>query len=147
MKEESMKKILFALCMTFVFLFGAHAGEDPFSEADADRDGRIDRQEFNAAVEKKFRSYDLNGDGVLDMEEIRDVRKRHGEWDVGKEFEAMDTNGDGRVDLKEFKESASKRFMEYDRNGDGFLDRPEVDYRGHYQDPQSVSRPFGGFYF
>jgi len=142
-----MKKILIALCATLVFSFGAHAGEDPFSGADANRDGRIDRQEFDQAVEKKFRSYDLNGDGVLDMEEIRDVRKRHGEWDIAQEFEAMDTNGDGKVDLDEFKASAAKRFMEYDRNGDGLLDRPEVDYRGRYQDPGSVMKPFGGFYF
>lgn len=142
-----MKKILMALCMTFVLSFGVHAGEDTFSRADADKDGRIDRQEFDQAVEKKFKTYDLNNDGVLDMSEMREVQKEHAGADVIGEFEAMDTNRDGKVDFKEFKEAAAKRFKEYDRNGDGYMDRPEVDFRTHYQEPGSVMKPFSSFYF
>lgn len=142
-----MKKILMVLCMTFVFSFGAYAGDDAFNQADTDRDGRIDRQEFDQAVEKKFKSYDLNNDGVLDMSEIRDVQKAHGDTDVVKEFESMDANKDGKVDMEEFKASAHERFKEYDRNIDGYMDRPEVDYRTRYQDPGSIMKPFGGFYF
>jgi len=81
------------------------------------------------------------------MSEIRDVQQRNKGVDVIGEFEAMDTNRDGRADLKEFKDAASKRFQERDRNADGYLDRPELDYRTHYQDPSSVMKPFGGFYF
>lgn len=142
-----MKKILMALCMILMVSFGADAEDDAFSRADADRNGRIDRQEFDQAVEKKFRSYDLNNDSVLDLSEIRDVQQRHGGADVTGEFEAMDADRNGRVDLKEFKDAASKRFREYDRNADGCLDRPEVDYRTHYQDSGSIMKPFGGFYF
>ncbi len=142
-----MKKILMALCMTFVFSFGAYAGDDAFNQADTNKDGKIDQQEFDQAVEKKFKSYDLNNDGVLDMSEIRDVQKDHKDTDVVKEFESMDANKDGKVDMEEFKASAHERFKEYDRNNDGYMDRPEVDYRTRYQDPGSIMKPFGGFYF
>jgi Ca2+-binding EF-hand superfamily protein len=142
-----MKKILMALCMTFVFSFGAYAGDDAFNQADTNKDGKIDRQEFERAVEKKFKSYDLNNDGVLDMSEIRDVQKNHKDKDVIKEFESMDTNKDSKVDMEEFKASAHTRFKEYDRKNNGYIEIPEVDYRTRYQDPGSIMKPFGGFYF
>lgn len=142
-----MKKAAAAILIIFAFACMAHAAGDAFDGADLNKDGKIDKNEFDRAVEKKFREHDKNGDGVLDRSEMRELQKAHPKADVAKEFEKMDRNKDGVVDLKEFKEEAAKRFQEYDRNGDGVLDRPELDYRGRYQDPDSAARPFGGFYF
>ena len=42
-----------------------------FSEADADKDGRISRDEFIKARGDWFSSVDSNGDGIIDAEEMR----------------------------------------------------------------------------
>jgi Ca2+-binding EF-hand superfamily protein len=64
-----------------------------------------------------------------------------------REFSAMDADRDGRISREEFLGGALTRFREQDLNGNGVLDRPEVDFRTHYQDPASIAKPFGGFYF
>ena len=42
-----------------------------FSEADANKDGRISREEFIAARGDWFSSVDSNGDGIIDADEMR----------------------------------------------------------------------------
>jgi hypothetical protein len=140
------KRIFFGLIMLGLAA-AAYAAGAAFEKADTNRDGKIDKKEFDGAVTSKFKQYDRNRDGVLDMSEIRDVQRKNRGADVIREFKDMDTNGDGVVDLKEFKDAASRRFREYDRNGDRVLDRPELDYRQSYEPPGSTGRPFEGFYF
>lgn len=143
-----MKKILVIAIAVFALVCGAYAAANSaFDKADVNKDGTIDKKEFDDAVTKKFKEYDKNGDGVLDKSEMRAVQRKNKGVNVMREFRDMDKNGDGVVDLKEFRDAAKKRFEEHDRNGDGVLDRPEVDYRARYQDSESVMRPFSGFYF
>ena len=42
-----------------------------FSEADANKDGRISREEFVNARGDWFSSVDSNGDGIIDANEMR----------------------------------------------------------------------------
>ncbi len=144
-----MKRLwIVVVALAFVCSAGAaHADRNAFHKADLNRDGKLDKEEFNKAVEKKFREYDKNGDGFLDASEIRDIQRSHPDVGVQKEFEKMDTNKDGKVDLQEFKDAANKSFDEADKGKTGSVDGRNLDYRGYYQDPSSVMHPFSGFYF
>jgi len=68
--------------------------------ADANRDGRVSRAEFVAAM--------TNGKG-----------------DPAKRFTRLDRNGDGSVDRPEIDTAASKRFRRLDSDSDGRLTREE----------------------
>jgi Ca2+-binding EF-hand superfamily protein len=65
-------------------------------------------------LEARFRSYDQNGDGVLNNDEMPDSLKA--------ERDKWDTNHDGFIDLNEFKAYAQARILEMqtERNGAGF---------------------------
>jgi Ca2+-binding EF-hand superfamily protein len=39
-------------------------------EVDADKDKTIDKNEYNALVEKRFKAADKDGDGTLDKKEL-----------------------------------------------------------------------------
>ncbi len=41
-----------------------------FRQADADKDGTLDKNEYLTMVEKRFRAADKNGDGKLDKKEL-----------------------------------------------------------------------------
>lgn len=48
-----------------------------FDEADANKDGKISREEFLAARTKWFAEVDTNGDGILDQNELRAWNRSH----------------------------------------------------------------------
>ena len=54
-------------------------------------------------IEKDFSKYDLNKDGYVTMEELREARVRAGKPPMTAEQEqewlAADTNGDGKIDF------------------------------------------------
>ena len=109
--------------------------------ADADQDGKVSRDEMNAAVA----AVDTDGDGFLSHEELQAHRQAVREAKEAKAGErgkrqrrGVDQNGDERLSVEEVQ----SLFERLDRDGDGFLteaDRPE---RG-----RSMRRgPRGGFF-
>ncbi len=119
-------KIILAACLAILLAAGfAGANDDAaFQAADTNKDGKIDKEEFKAQVEKKFAAYDVNKDGVIVLHEMGDP----GDEKVATEFRVMDLNGDGKVTLKEFYDSAYKRFEALDKDRSGSLDRKEFIY-------------------
>ncbi|EOA39012.1 hypothetical protein CARUB_v10011559mg [Capsella rubella] len=61
------------------------------------------------AIAKAFNVFDVNGDGYISAEELRDVLERLGfeeeakAWDCGRMIRVHDKNLDGFVDFEEFK--------------------------------------------
>merc|ERR1719225_2551775 len=52
-----------------------------------------------------FKDLDLNGDGFLSMEELKQGFEKYGQkWDEAEEerYKNMDENGDGKVSLEEY---------------------------------------------
>lgn len=114
-----MKRTLIALAAATTFAGIAHAekatpegkpqGRPGIEELDLDKDGKITREEFEAAgrerAEKVFSKRDANGDGSISKEEF----------------------------LAKSPERGARAFERFDRNGDGVLtkeDRPERPRKG-----------------
>jgi len=89
--------------------------EEIIKAVDSDGSGVIDYSEFLATtLDKKtylqeenvwaaFRAFDLNGDGRISQEELREVFKdEHVQAEFGEQMKKIDTDGDGFIDFEEF---------------------------------------------
>ena len=146
------------------FAAGLASPEVTFYKQDKNRDGKLSFEEFSegantaearAAAKRDFEQKDIDGDGLLTLEEykmppqqarFRKLDRNHDGFlsleefcagTSGKEakrarriFAAKDTNGDKRLDFAEFSaRPPAVGFIELDTDGDGFLDFKEF-WRG-----------------
>ena len=90
--------------------------EKIIEECDADRSGFIDYTEFLTAamnwhetlsknkLETAFRTFDINGDGKIDLNELKQIIGGDLDDEMYQEImKEADTNGDGWIDFKEFE--------------------------------------------
>ncbi|APG85007.1 signal peptide protein [Sinorhizobium americanum CCGM7] len=82
---------------------------------DRDRNGAIDRSEYQAFMTMAFASLDKNKDGSLRSDEVAQAL-------TAQQFAATDKNGDGRVSQTEFLNRVMADFQAADRSGDGNLE-------------------------
>lgn len=133
MKKTIILALLFA---AVVFLaWNVYAGPDAFSKADKDGNGVIGADEFESAVGSKFKEYDRNNDGRIDMKEFSATE--HPE--AVKEFKFMDRNSDGFVTADEFYRAAIQRRDQIDFNRDSKISKEEYN--------SNKALPFLKFYF
>ncbi len=99
---------------------GQEEGE-PFGLTDYDKNGRIDRQEYQKRMVDVFYFADRNKDGVVTVEELAVI-----ETVDEKAFRAADKNGDGRLTVEEFVAYRMIDFDAADKNNDGVLTYDEV---------------------
>jgi len=94
---------------------------------DRDGDTRVTRAEFDAGVERSFKSGDRNGDGFISLLEL-------GPWSeawLGNAYALpgqydLDTDGDDRISPEEFRAEFARRFDAMDKDRDGVLVRSEL---------------------
>lgn len=101
---------------------------------DANNDGMVDRSEWNAGQEARFRQLDADNDGKLSHDELfarasasgrnvtpteRQIRRR------ATYFERLDSDQDGIVSREEFMALADSNFSRCDLNKDGRTDTAE----------------------
>jgi Ca2+-binding EF-hand superfamily protein len=91
---------------------------------DADGDGVISLQEFQAAGDAMFAQLDADGDGRISAEEFAAFERRH-----ARGFARMDADGDGYVTKAEFDDARMARFNALDVNGNGVIDADELPAR------------------
>jgi len=135
----------------------AREGRDPgtrmLQRHDADGDGLISLQEFQAGSGQMFARLDADGDGRISAEELAtagpgagraDREQRAGAGGDGarreeraarmqqhreRRFADMDTDGDGEVSQSEFDDAHLARFNALDANGNGVIDADEAPRR------------------
>lgn len=113
-----------------------HGGMMPemnFEAIDADKNGKITPEEFDAFRAAEFAKADTNGDGLLNADELAakhlaDITARAAEMSAGM-IDRMDENGDGQLSAEELAKGprAPTIFERIDANEDGEISQDEVD--------------------
>ncbi|HST45493.1 MAG TPA: hypothetical protein VLK29_09765 [Luteimonas sp.] len=150
------------ICLTLVAATGfATAGDEPgsrdarraewqaraearFADADADRDGSLDRVEAAAIGDRlvaRFARVDADGNGELSKEEMRQAhhgrrggRRGHGLSYMAGLFQGMDDDGNDAISRAELGTKApmlAENFAAIDRDGNGELGKDEL--RAHHE--------------
>jgi Ca2+-binding EF-hand superfamily protein len=99
----------------------------PFEGADIDRDGKVSRAEFIAQRDRYFFKFDRNGDGVINMKDLRDPNNPRARAQLEAFIKASDLNHDGSVSREELKKAATPLFDQVDANHDGYVTPAEAD--------------------
>ncbi len=110
---------------------GGGCGGGMFASIDANGDGRIGRDEFQAHVESMFAIMDQKQDGKVTRDEYTGLRMGPGggmgpraagrQARKAANFEAVDTNHDGAIDGTEFTTWKMARFDKADSGHAGML--------------------------
>jgi Ca2+-binding EF-hand superfamily protein len=130
---------LFAGAATLVTVSAQGQGTMRFASMDANNDGVITRREWKGNA-RSFRVHDLNGDGILSGDEVRQPARRatgtedrvgedrpredlYRDW-TAQGFAALDRNRDNRISRDEWQSDLAT-FRRADVNRDGALTRAE----------------------
>jgi Ca2+-binding EF-hand superfamily protein len=123
-RSETMKNMWVTAVLILTFLAGTALAAGPsFQEMDADKDGKLSRQEIDAAAEKVFQEADRDRDGYLSEQEFKAIQGAR------SKFRDLDRNKDGKLSMDELRKSAYKKYRYMDRNRDGSIDVPESKVR------------------
>ena len=109
---------------------------DIFERMDANKDGKISKEEAKNRIADNFDRIDTNKDGYIDKDELRRFVARTmaagpgggGPFAAaqGPDFDALDKNADGRLTRDELKGTPfADKFDEIDANKDGKIDKKE----------------------
>ncbi|HRP10492.1 MAG TPA: hypothetical protein PLK37_05615 [Terricaulis sp.] len=108
---------------------------------DANSDGVVTRQEFDAARAANFARLDADNNGQLTREEMRGQRGHRG-GHRGAHLQRADANNDGNITREEFLARPNAMFARLDANNDGIIsadERPQRPQRAEGQ--QRRERP------
>ncbi|NRQ13433.1 EF-hand domain-containing protein [Ensifer sesbaniae] len=81
---------------------------------DRNKDGAVDRSEYEAFMTTAFVNLDRNKDGNLTSDETKQALN-------AQQFAATDASGDGKITRNEFLDRVMADFKMADRSGDGNL--------------------------
>jgi len=97
--------------------------EDLLTMSDTNGDGVVTEAEFLADVDARFAKLDADKDGKISKQE----RPGDAEGRGGRMMRRIDTNNDGAISLDEQRAQANRRFDRLDANADGKVDKAEAD--------------------
>lgn len=111
-------------------------GERLMRAFDADRDGKVTKDEFMASVRKRFAQLDLNNDGKITDEDLPPMMRGRGVLTSDHRGRGMrmlsvlrdvKADKDGAITLDAVLAAANARFARFDKNNDGVIDSADVD--------------------
>ena len=93
--------------------------EAAFTETDANKDGRVNREEYYRRMADMYYQADRDKDGQLDRAELEMIEE-------DMVCDPADTNMDGTLTMPEYIDQRFKQFHDVDDDSDGRLSRDEV---------------------
>jgi Ca2+-binding EF-hand superfamily protein len=109
---------------------------------DADS-GKVTRDQIDAAVDAKFKSYDKNGDGKITLDEYQAFWNDLTHERMVRSFQRLDREGSGAVTLQEVQKPLDRVLSRLDRNDDGVIDKADFQ-RPHRPWGKGPGGPQGG---
>ncbi|WP_254447349.1 EF-hand domain-containing protein [Ruegeria sp. HKCCA5426] len=115
-----MKFGLVTLCLTVlagtaIAETAAELHENELKAIDANNDGFLSKDEFNAFSDYAFQAMDEDKNGTLGLEEAKPF------LDI-KQFQSVDRNRDNLISRTEYDAQMNEDFSSADQNGNGQLD-------------------------
>ncbi|WNK01266.1 hypothetical protein L2D14_07515 [Thalassospiraceae bacterium LMO-JJ14] len=92
---------------------------------DTNNDGALTVEEVTAERAKKFKAFDKNADGMLDLNEYQALWMDAMRERMVDRFQKHDNDGDGKISEQDFSERYSRMMTWMDRNEDGKIDRED----------------------
>jgi Ca2+-binding EF-hand superfamily protein len=100
--------------------------EKSLQRLDANKDGRIERDEIRPRMAKRFAAIDANGDKVVTVAEIDTMLQKRLEARRTRMLALMDANKDGNITTGEFDRVADSMFDKADTDHNGGVDMAEL---------------------
>lgn len=127
--KNANKLMLLGGVIGLMLAVGAPVFADSAPKADVNKDGILDRAEFDAQRAAQFKAMDADGNGVLTAEEMKAFHEQHRadmrDGMAGKFIKRIDTSGDGKVSAAEWQAGSLQKFVKLDDNGDGAITADE----------------------
>ena len=104
-----------------------------FTDLDADEDGQLSQEEFDAAVAVWLAGKDSDGDGMLSQEELAEAMLARmmeiAERSSSMMMDGLDDDDDGMISADEIghRRDSAKVFSRLDENDDGMISQEEFD--------------------
>ena len=106
-------------------------GMSDFEDLDINNDGKVSKEEIRERREIAVQSMDLNGDEKLSAEELMQQHTKRAQFSVKRMIKELDSNGDGSLSFAEFQKSRhiqklGRMFDRLDNDNDGYISKDEV---------------------
>lgn len=127
-RSSSAASVWLAAMLSALVAGPALGGEGKRPKFDLNGDGVVTIEEVAQRRQQMFAYADLNGDGYLTRAEIEEARAQRREQQTGSRadrFDRADRDGDGKISLEESQANAELMASRLDRNGDGEVSRGE----------------------
>jgi len=93
---------------------------------DANRDGKITREELPERLAERLLLADLDQDGAITLDELRKAGDKEREEQAKQTLQRLDANQDGKITKEEIPERMRPRLEALDANRDGVLTLDEL---------------------
>ena len=106
-------------------------GMSDFGDFDINKDGKVSKEEIRERRGVAVQSMDLNGDEKLSAGELMQQHTKRAQLSVNRMIKELDSNGDGSLSFAELKKSRHIRnigraFDRLDNDNDGYISKDEV---------------------
>jgi Ca2+-binding EF-hand superfamily protein len=100
------------------------------ANVDTDEDGAISQEEINVAIDARFTEFDADTDGNLSLEEFQALWAEITRPMTVRAFQFLDPDGDAAVSRDELDDRFGSAVAQFDRNDDGVLSPDDHRRRG-----------------
>lgn len=106
-------------------------GMSDFEDLDINNDGKVSKEEIRERREIAVQSMDLNGDEKLSADELMQQYTKRAQLSVNRMIKKLDSNGDGSLSFAELENgqrvgTLRKLFDRLDKDDDGYISKEEA---------------------